>query len=300
MHFDPFTDFATQYATIFSTGTANAVSAGLSAISGPLTAVVVLWIIVQGILVMRGDISARSGITKILRVVLVVGLLTSFSLFSTYIVGLFQTTLPNWAAHAITGSSGVTSAPQMFDKVWDHSMAIAKSADAQLKLWDVVDGVELDLLEVGIGLCLIIAFAVYEIGQIMLGVVIAVGPFVLAGYLFDTTRGIADRWLGKLIGLSILTLLIAIALNIILQGDVSYISTVAGTSALDIETSIAVLMQAALFYALGAVIIVLLPSIAAYIGGGISFHPGQMVTLVMPVARSMRALARSAPALRKA
>ena len=32
-------------------------------------------------------------------------------------------------------------------------------------------------------------------------------------------------------------------------------------------------------------------SIAAYIGGGISFHPSQMVAMAMPVARSARAIA---------
>ena len=291
MKVDTFSDFANQYASIFSAGTSNAVSSGLSAIAGPLAAVVVVWIIVQGILVMRGDVSVRSGITKILRVVLVVSLLTSFGLFSSYVVDLFQTSLPNWAAGAITGAGGsATTTPGMFDKVWNGSMAIAKAADAQLTAWDIADAVELALLEGGIGLCLILAFAVYEVGQIMLGVVIAVGPFVIAGYLFDSTRGIAERWLGKLIGLSILTLLIAIALTIILQGDVTYIQTAAATGALDIETSIAVLMQATLFYALGAVIIVLLPSIAAYIGGGISFHPAQMVALAMPVARTARAI----------
>lgn len=291
MKVDTFSDFANQYASIFSAGTSNAVSSGLSAIAGPLSAVVVVWIIVQGILVMRGDVSVRSGITKILRVVLVVSLLTSFGLFSSYVVDLFQTSLPNWAASAITGAGGSgTTTPGMFDKVWNGSMAIAKSADAQLTSWDFADAAELVALEVGIGACLILAFAVYEIGQIMLGVVIAVGPFVIAGYLFDTTRGIAERWLGKLIGLSILTLLIAIALTIILQGDVTYIQTAAATGALDVETSIAVLMQATLFYALGAVIIVLLPSIAAFIGGGISFHPAQMVALAMPVARTARAI----------
>lgn len=301
MNFQTFSDFSNQYAAIFSNGTATAVSAGLSAITGPLTAVVVLWIIVQGVLVMRGDVSVRSGITKILRVVLVVGLLTSFGLFSNYVVDLFQMTLPNWAANAIAGGHHTdVSAPRLFDKVWAESMAIAKAANAQLKLWDVVDGVELDLLEVAIGLCLIVAFAVYEIGQIMLGVVIAVGPFVLAGYLFDTTRGIAERWLGKLIGLSILTLLIAIALEIILKGDVTYITTAVGTSALDIQTSMAILMQATLFYALGAIIIVLLPSIAAYIGGGISFHPAQMVTLAMPVVRTAQAGVAQLAAVRRA
>jgi type IV secretion system protein VirB6 len=292
MKVDTFSDFANQYASIFSAGTSNAVSAGLSAIAGPLTAVVVVWIIVQGVLVMRGDVSVRSGITKILRVVLVVGLLTSFGLFSTYVVSLFQTTLPNWAASSIIGASPSGSdLPGMFDKVWDNCMAIAKSADAKLSTWNLSGALELTLLQGAIGLCLIIAFAVYEIGQIMLGVVIAVGPFVIAGYLFDATRGIAERWLSKVIGLCLLTLLIAFALRIIVQGDVTYIQAAAATGAADVESAIAILTQATLFFALGAVITVLLPSIAAYIGGGVSFHPGQMVALVLPVGRAGRAIA---------
>lgn len=289
MKVNTFSDFANQYATIFSAGTSNAVSAGLSAIAGPLTAVVVVWIIVQGVLVMRGDVSVRSGITKILRVVLVVGLLTSFGLFSTYVVGLFQTTLPNWAASSIIGASPSGSdLPGMFDKVWDNCMAIAKSADAKLSTWNLSGALALTLLQGAIGLCLIIAFAIYEIGQIMLGVVIALGPFVIAGYLFDATRGVAERWLSKLIGLCLLTLLIAIALRIIVQGDVTYIQAAAVTGAADVESAIAILTQATLFFALGALITVLLPGIAAYIGGGVSFHPGQMVAMVMPVARTAR------------
>jgi hypothetical protein len=57
-----------------------------------------------------------------------------------------------------------------------------------------------------------------------------------------------------------------------------------------VESAIAILTQATLFFALGALVTVLLPGIAAYIGGGISFHPGQMVTLVMPVARTAKSV----------
>jgi type IV secretion system protein VirB6 len=289
-----FADFATQYAQIFSSGTANIVSEGVSAVSGPLTSVVVLWLIVQGVLIMRGDVSVRSGVTRIIRVSVVVGLLSSLSLFSEYVVTLFQTTLPNWASASIMGGGGVvTSAPQMFDRVWDTSMTIAQSASAQLHLWDVVDGVELDLLELAIGGSLLVAFAVYEIGQIMLGVVIGIGPFVLAGFLFEATRGIAERWIGKMIGLSLLTLLIAIALQIILQGDITYLNTTAGTGALNISQSLAILFQAALFFALGTVIVVLLPSIASYVGGGVSFSPMALATVVAPVTRGTASAMRS-------
>ena len=61
----------------FVNGMNATVSNALSAIQGPLTAAVVLWIIVTGVLVMRGDLDARRGITRILSVCLVVGILTS-------------------------------------------------------------------------------------------------------------------------------------------------------------------------------------------------------------------------------
>lgn len=39
--------------------------------ASPFTALIVLWVIVQGVLVMRGDLDARRGISRIIRVTLV-------------------------------------------------------------------------------------------------------------------------------------------------------------------------------------------------------------------------------------
>jgi type IV secretion system protein VirB6 len=69
---DPFTDFDSFVQTPFTSGMVTTVNAAMSAIQGPLTALVVLWIVVSGILVMRGDISVRSGIGRIVSVSLVV------------------------------------------------------------------------------------------------------------------------------------------------------------------------------------------------------------------------------------
>ena len=282
-----FGDFSTEYAQIFSVGTANIVSESINAISGPLTGLVVLWLIVQGILVMRGDISVRSGVTKIIRVSIVVALLSSLALFSTYIVSTFQTVLPNFVADALTNGTAVgVTAPHLFDQIWDYSMEMVERTNAQLPLWDVVDGVELALVQFAIGASLMASFMVYEVSQIMLGIVVGLGPFVLIGYLFDATRGIALRWIGLLIGLSLLTVLIAIALNIILNGEELFIQQAAAVGATNIQTGLATLTQATLFYALGAVIIILLPGIAAYIGAGISFGVAPVANTIVQAAHS--------------
>ena len=88
---DPFTDFDTFVQTPFSTGMTTTVNAAMSAIQGPLTALVVLWIIITGILVLRGDVGVRTGISRIITVSIVVGLLMSTTLYDEYIVTFFTT-----------------------------------------------------------------------------------------------------------------------------------------------------------------------------------------------------------------
>ena len=277
MNVDTFSDFATQYATIFSTGTANAVQSGLSAISGPLTAVVVLWIIIQGILVMRGDIDMRSGITRMIRVTLVVGLLTSSGLYASYVQTLFTQTLPNWMASSITNSGNIHNIPQTFDQIWNTTVHEIATVQAQLNFYDLVDSITLSMIEIIAAVLLLVTFAIFEIAQIMTGVIVAIGPFVLAGYLFDATRGVAERWLGKLIGLSLLTLLIDVVLNVILAGEQIYLRTMvndpaSGTGAIPYE--IQLLIEVCMFFAIGAVITIGLPATAAAIGGGIGMNAG--------------------------
>lgn len=55
----PFYSFDQAIQSPFTNGVEATVNSAMSAIQGPLTALVVLWIIVTGILVMRGDLSVR-------------------------------------------------------------------------------------------------------------------------------------------------------------------------------------------------------------------------------------------------
>ncbi len=133
---------------------------------------------------MRGDIDARGGVTRIIKVALVVGILTSSGLYTQYVVTLFTSTLPNWVASSIAGSTSVKNTPMIFDQIWNTTVHEVTSVQAQLNFYDVVDEVTLAVVQIVIALILLVTFAVYEIAQVMTGVVVAAGPFVLAGYLF--------------------------------------------------------------------------------------------------------------------
>lgn len=281
----PFTSMDTDFTTAFTSGVNAVINGGLSYVAGPLTATVVLWIIVQGILVMRGDIDTRSGLTRIIRVALVVGLVTSSTgYFSTYVQQLFITDVPSWAAQfANTQGQSVTSTPATFDNVFQLTQDYIAQIGGQLKPLDVVDALALGAIEVGITLVLVVTFAVYEFSVIIMGIVAAIGPILLIGYLFDATKGFTDRWIGSLVTYSILILLIDVALNVVVNGEKTYFRLITrqlssnGGGTYQVPAQITTLLELLAFLLMGGFIILSLPALAASIGGGHAGGPGHAI-----------------------
>ena len=277
----PFTNMANNFGAAFGTGTQTAITSLLAAVATPLMACVTLWIIVQGILVMRGDMDPRGGITRIIKVALVVGILTSAGLYTTYVQTLFITTIPNWFATAAGGSqAAITSTPATFDNMWAVTEHTVETVGAQIAIYDVVDSVSLVLIELSIMVLMVVTFAIYEFAIIATGIMVAIGPVMIVGYLFEATKGVTDRWIGKLITYSLLSLLINVKLSIVLTGEKTYMRGIltqqaSGLAAVPIE--IKVLIELAMFFAMGAFIIISLPAIAATLGGGLGVSPGAAI-----------------------
>jgi len=293
----PFTSMDKDFGSFFTSGVNNAVSSGLSFVAGPLTATVVLWIIVQGILVMRGDIDTRGGITKIIKVALVVGLLTSSTgYFSTYVQQLFVTNIPSWAAQAAGGNNSVTGTPGTFDALWSAIQSYISQVGQQLDTFDVTNAVALAVIWIGTMIILVVTFAVYEFSVIVLGIVVAIGPILLLGYLFEATKGFVDRWIGQLVTYSILILLIDVTLNIVVNGEKTYCRTMnmslqaGGGGAYAVQTEILGLLELLAFLLMGGFIILSLPALAASIGGG---HAGGPAHAIMNAFNSVGGAAMS-------
>ena len=60
-----------------------------------------------------------------------------------------------------------------------------------------------------------VLFLFYELAKFLMDLVVCIGPFVLPGYLFAATRGVADRFISKLIGLCILIVFVDVLLSVI-------------------------------------------------------------------------------------
>lgn len=278
----PFFTFDQTIQTPFSNGMSGTVSAAMSAIQGPLTAVIVLWVIVTGILVMRGDVTARTGITRIISVSLVVGILMSATLYNEYVVNFFTVGLPDWIASSLTNSTGAQASAHQFDVLWDDANLLFSTALENLNFYNVLDSVELGLLQDIVVFPIGLTFLIYELAKIMMDIMVSIGPFLLAGYLFSATRPIADRWVGKLLTLTILTLLVDIVLSIIIQGGTAYFQTAlaAESAGATLRETITIGIQFVIFITIGSLITVFLPGIAAFLGGGVSVSPFGLVAQV--------------------
>jgi type IV secretion system protein VirB6 len=299
-NYAPFYVFDQTIQQPFTNGMNATVNSAMSAIQGPLTTLVVLWIIVTGILVIRGDVDARTGITRLIKVSLIVGILMSTTLYNQYVVSFFTVGLPDWLASSFLGVTGTQPSAHQFDAIWNQADILFSNAEKNLNFYNVLYSVELGVLRDFVIFPIGLTFLIFELAKIMMDVVICIGPFVLAGYLFEATKAVADRWIGKLIGLTILTLLIDIVLSIIINGDKAYygVSMTSLTVATTAET-ITICIQFLGFLTLGSLITCFLPAVASYIGGGVSFSPLGMVASAMQAGRIVQAARGRSPSTKE-
>jgi type IV secretion system protein VirB6 len=290
-NYAPFYTFDQTVQLPFTNGMNATVNAAMSAIQGPLTAVVVLFIIVTGILMIRGDIGARNGVTRVLNVCLVVGLLMSTTLYNEYVVSFFTTGIPDWLASTFLGVTGAQPTAHQFDAIWNEGTELFWAGEKNMNFYNVLYSVELAILQSFLVFPIGLTFLIYEATRIMIDVIVSIGPFLLVGYLFATTRGVADRFVGKLIGLTILTLLIDIVLSIIVNGDNTYFnSSMTGLEGASTAETIAICIQYVVFLTLGSLICTFLPAVASFLGGGISVSPLGMAVAATQAGRAVQAI----------
>jgi type IV secretion system protein VirB6 len=280
---DPFTNWDSFIQQPFTNGLSSTISSSMSFIQAPVESLVVLWIIVSGILVMRGDISVRTGLTRVISATLVVGIVMSTTLYNEYVVSLFTVGLPNFIGQAFSNGTATTE-PNTFYQIMVNTQKVFVQAEKGVSAVDIGAAVLFGLLDVMSLIPTILLFLLYELTKILIDLVVCIGPFVLPGYLFSATKTVADKFMSKLIGLSVLTAFIDILLSVMNGGINTYCADVLsmitsgqssgwfGTSE-DIAATLIICMQLVVFLVISGLMMVFLPGIASYIGGGVTVSP---------------------------
>lgn len=296
-----FTSLSQQYDPILTTSVGQVVSNALGAVSGLVTTVLTLFVIVLGVLLIMHELHWKIAVNRGLRAMAVSALLTA-SYYNQFVQQPFLTDLPNWVVQSVSGAPAPTSVPGQFDLLLDavtHEGAGIKEQAAGDIIVGAIKSFEVDLIVGVSGTVLDVIFAVYEFTRFVVGLIVCVGPFVIMGLLFDYTRSFADRWVSKLVGGLLLQLMFIVLVAIMIKADTAFMVSIANADAgASIDQQVANLVQIIVFFLMGAGVAVLIPAVAAYMGGGTPLSPGALTRLpenLMRLARSLGRTPRTAP-----
>jgi type IV secretion system protein VirB6 len=234
---------------------------------------------------MRGDIDTRRGVTKVILVALVYGMVTSSSLYTNYVQTTFETTLPNFIAD-LGGDFGTQRAdtiPEQLDLAFDAGEAGFLLVSKAIPPNDELDSLAFEGAQLFFYFCLWTIFGIYDTINILMDVMITLGPLFLIGFLFDATKDIAVRWIGQLLSFSILYLLTSIVATTVVMTILAFMTATfslaaAGKAIPVVGTAAGQLIglyEIDLFIMTGAALVTALPAIASSLGGGAAMDGAQ-------------------------
>ena len=308
------------YNDAFSSGANASVSTAFSTLSSYMQGALSLYVIVCGVLVMTGSLSFDAGLKRCLRALMVVFILTPAH-YNEYLTTTFTQRIPNAISGAVGGSTGVTGA-SVFDQLLasDEAMLAQVLATAGANVFSIGKIISAYIAMGLAELALLLSFLIWWSASALVFIVLAIGPYLMPLWLFDFTRDVPVRMIGKLIGYMVLMVMVLTMTQIVQGQEKAYVMAFAPVMTTPIHTGInqeqgfltpegqwvntgsnanqvasggnldeqvSTLWKVAMAFGFGAALMLLLPSIAAYIGGGVAVS---LTPFMMVATRAMSAL----------
>ncbi|MEE3504524.1 type IV secretion system protein [Acidiphilium acidophilum] len=261
----------------------NGYSDVLAAANLPLTLLLIVMLMIIGIGVTLGQTTADGVLNRLIRMSIVVMFIAESSVYFQYVQQFFLSGLPNFfTIHIISLYTGQYGASQSspgagFDAALNLILKdvsiIQKSIPQGVGGIDsIVPGIELMLAEAIAIMALAFLFGVFIVVQVLLGVVIIVGPLMVLGYLFDYTKRITDGWISALITLSILSLVVDVVVLVLVAAVQTIFSNIVMTGSF--EQNLEAFLGGAVGILVIALAVAVLPRVIEGIGGGVALGLG--------------------------
>ncbi|CCM79760.1 MULTISPECIES: type IV secretion system protein [Rhizobium] len=265
----PFTATHEVFGLAFEVGLHKMLGTIQDAVRAPLAAFVTLWIIIQGVLVMRGATDARSGVTRVITVTIVVALILGQANYHDYVVSVFEKTIPNFVQKVSGSHLPLRSMPAQLDIIFSLTEAAFQRVAAEIGPMNGQDSLAFQGAQLGFYAILWSTFGILDTVGILTKVLLAIGPLVLVGYIFDRTRDIAAKWIGQLITYGLLLLLLNVVATIVIATEISVLAIMLGVVMVLGTTAAKIigLYELDMFFLTGNALIVALPPIAGNIAG---------------------------------
>ena len=210
---NPIGTFLTHTDAALTGSMGGIISSMTSSMATPVTVLAIIYYAVQGLRLANGDPEPLDNfVPQLIRVGTVIWLSSNLSAFNQWVTNIFFTGLPNALATAIgngtgnapTGLSGTAAA---FDNIWAQVWIILGNIWGQMSLMSatgIIAALAIVLVAIfGFG-CLVILVLVYECARLLLAVLVCLAPAIIGCALFDVTRPIFERALGKAVALILL------------------------------------------------------------------------------------------------
>ena len=267
---------ATQLETPFITSVTSLVAALISYASGPLKSALVLYVALMGLAIMSGRADAGMGtfVSRVIKLALVVWFITGAGVYANWVQDLFMVVLPNELTTAITGTAVTGNA---FDLIWTQAYDASVLVGRGLGMFDISAALGICLyLVIALAAC-VIAFGIYLVSHIALGLLIIVGPLVIGLALFNATSPIFQKWVGALIGCLVLQLFVLVLLAVCITTEATILGQVAANIGGNVIANLALLLGGGgAFFGVMVLLTLQLPNLANSIAGGLHFHVGSM------------------------
>lgn len=267
----PFTITNVVYTQWFEFGLDRVQEQIRAAVGGPMKACIVLWIAIQGIFVMRGDLDARRGLTKIVMISIIYALVTDTASYDGYIRAFFEVTVPNFVEETLIDVPSA-ALPSLLDGLFVSGEFLFQSVASEISPDNDKETMALSGAQLAFYGSLWTTFAIIFTTSILMQVLLAIGPLALLMYIFDSTQEIAKRWLAQLIHYSLLLLLIKIVATLVISAQgmgILGIRTIIFTLATTPAKVIALCQLDILLWS-GNALVVALPAIAGHIAGSLA------------------------------
>lgn len=291
-------------------GASSVLPAVLSATAGALIVVMGFYVIVTGILIVRGSMSWADGTSRMIKAVLIAAVLTP-AWWNEYVVAMFVHRIPDEIATVVGGSKSQSTVVEVFDQLLAtvEAMMAQINANAGWSVSSIGKVFGAYMASALAELALLIAFGIWFLSAAVVGIIVSIGPFLMPFWLFDFTKHIPVRMVGLLLSKMVLAALILITTQVVQAQERTYVKAYAASMPKrppnappmlsqrtdffmadgmfvpqmpqsfnppvepdngNLDRQVALLWKVALTFVFGAALLALMPGIAAHLAGGVA------------------------------
>jgi type IV secretion system protein VirB6 len=234
----------------------------VSAVQGPLRVAVMLYIVLYGILILRGVVQTplMDSVWRSVKIAVIIALATQAGEYNQYVTNVFFETLPTEIGNKLAGGGSLTA--NTFDTFMQRGWARGAEIWEQAGLTNPGPALVAVMVFIAATIGTTIAFCIMMYAKVALAVVLALGPIFVALALFEPTRKFTNAWIGSLVNFVILQSLVYSLLLLIMKISDQTATTVSGGSVIEAALVFVVI------YTLAGILTLCLPFIASGLAAG--------------------------------